>query len=546
MYSFYRKNDAMNHFFTKIYDNVSSFLSKKSLFKDYHELYNKGEYSKAYTALSKAISSHSKWSKKGDPYVTLAKLKLLSDNDLETVEKLLKKANELGCSDKVTYYGMLGTLLWRKGDHSKSIQSFEKSVELGPNKVNLKHLGKVFSSEGDKKAIEIWNRLIKLYPKDCIGLAYLSIENEKVGNKDDALNMFKKAEKYAKNEDDFYELGFTYESFNYFEKALHFYLKCEEKSYKTRKFLFRRMAYCFFHLDNFNKAVIYAEKALDIDFYDEESENLIFQIAEKINESNLIVLAEKYRNTCLSYVLYAYEAARNNNFTNVYEFLSKALLLNPSNIERYYIGRIFHDIKDYEKAIATYYECEKYGFPYLTLLYGNIALCYFALGDQNSAIQYSVKSLELDITNDIVKSQLLIYTKDKEAGSDLENFIDHNQETSLSHIIFAQKALRQNNISNVRELTEKAYRLNPSLIEKFYIAQIYYDLGEFNKAIEIFNDCEKLGFKDIIRLYLSFAYSYYRLEDLNNSISYASKVLSVVPNNQDAKEIISACKEREY
>ena len=209
----------------------------------------------------------------------------------------------------------------------------------------------------------------------------------------------------------------------------------------------------------------------------------------------------------------------------------------------YYIGHLFHFIKHYEKAITTYTECEKSGYPYLSDLYGNTAICHFAIDNPKSALQYSVKSLELDFNNDYVKDMLLVYTKFKKASADFYRFLMKNPRTPLAIIINAQEAIRRKNISKARKLAAEALRLNPSLIELFYIADIYYDLENIRKAMEIFHECEKLGFEDKCRLYLSLAYCYYELEDFDQSIQYALKVLSMEPDNEFAREIIYACRE---
>ena len=106
----------------------------------------------------------------------------------------------------------------------------------------------------------------------------------------------------------------------------------------------------------------------------------------------------------------------------------------------------------------------------------------------------------------------------------LDEVTEKFPETCLSYIILAQKAVKHQNISTAHELADKALQLNPSLAESFFIADVYYDTGEFRKAIEIFKECEKLEFKDKVLLYLSLANCSYKLKDINNSITYANKV----------------------
>ena len=533
----------MSEFYIKIYDQIKSKLFKESIFKEYHDFYDKGAYKEAYTVLRDIVARNPKLSKKGDLYVTFALLELFSNDDTDAAMKFLDKAIKLGCSDMAAYYGILGKVLWRIGDYKKTIQSLEKSVELNPSINNLKILGWYLTSLGDKRAIEIWKRILKKDSKNCIAYVYLAMEAEKAGNKNKANELFKKAEKYANSLEEFYELGGIYKRNNYFQKALTFYLKCEEMEYKTHSKLYSEITYCYLKLGEFNKTILYASKALHVDPNNDYAKYTLLQCTEaQINTSLLNDLLEKYPETCLSYILCA-QNYKNNDYTKVNEFLSKAIQLKPSTFEMYYIGHLFHFIKHYEKAITTYTECEKSGYPYLSDLYGNTAICHFAIDNPKSALQYSVKSLELDFNNDYVKDMLLDYTKFKEASADFYRFLMKNPRTPLAIIINAQEAIRRKNISKARKLAAEALRLNPSLIELFYIADIYYDLENIRKALEIFHECEKLGFDDKCRLYLSLAYCYYVLEEFENSIDYAEKILEIHPNDNDAKELIHSCTE---
>jgi len=178
------------------------------------------------------------------------------------------------------------------------------------------------------------------------------------------------------------------------------------------------------------------------------------------------------------------------------------------------------------------------GYEYQDHLYSGIAICYFALQDIESAIEYSVKALELDFSDNTTKDSLLYYAIQNEADTDLGKLLEKYPHTSFAYIIKAHEAKKQVNISEAREYIEKALYENPSIIEKYYIAWLCVDLENHGKALEIFKECEESGFEDKSRLYHSFACCYYDLADYENAINYAEKVLDINPDNEDAKEII--------
>ncbi len=528
---------------SEIYDNVVTTFFKGAIFKEYYELYRQGAYKEAYTVLREIVNNHTKWLKKGDPYVTFAKLEILANNDNDAAMKLLGKAKEIGCSDMATYYGILAEVYWRKGNNDKCIECYEKSVELEPNIIALRHLGKALSLMNDKHAINIWERTLKKYPKDCVALAYLAREAEKAGDNEKALMMYKKADEYTHKEDDIYEMARIYYWFGKYQESLKLLLKCEEKNYKRQNVLLTEIAFCYLQLDNFESAIIYADKALDVKFDDDYAKRILLQCSEKqLNATLLHDIVSKHPDSCLSYLLLALEANHNNDFPKIEEYLSKAIELEPSLVERYNIARLYHFIENYDKAINYYLECEKLGYAYPSHLYVSIAICYFALESEKSAIEYSIKALELDFNENKIKDELIHYTIENSIDTELNTFLKKHSQTSLAYIIYAHEACIQKNIQVAREFIEKAQELHPSLIEKFYIAWQYFDFEDFQKALDIFQESEQSGFEDKFRLYHAFAWCYYELKEYESALNYAEKVLSIEPDNEEAKEIMYECK----
>jgi tetratricopeptide (TPR) repeat protein len=534
----------MGKFLSEIYDKIASSLFKGVVFKEFRELNRKGAYEEAYRVYRDIYKKHPKWLKKGDPYVTCAKLEFLANQDNDGAMKLLEKAKELGCSDKPYYFLVLGQVFWRKIDIDNAIKNLQKCVELEPAIPNLKAFGEMLSCEKDKRAVEIWEKILKKDSKNAVALAYLGMEARRAGNHEQSHILSEKADKLAKYKEDFFEIGRMYFRERQLEKAIQYYVKCDELDYKTHGMLYHEISLCYYQLKNYQSATLYAGKALNVHFDNEYAKSTLLHCTEQqFNGPLLHDIINQHPDTCLAYLLLAHEARHDNDFLRADELLSKAIEMEPSLTEMCHIARLFHYANMYDKAITTYLKCEEFGYEYPGFIYTKVAICYFALDDYESAIKYSIKALELDFTNDEIKDTLLYNMIYNEVKVNYEQLLMINQHTSFTSILCAHEALKQLNVSEARELAEKAQHLNPSIIEKFYIAWLYSDLEDFQKALEIFQECEKSGFENKFRLYQSFACCYYELEEYAKAIDYAEKVLSIEPDNEDAKEIIYDSKE---
>jgi hypothetical protein len=88
------------------------------------------------------------------------------NDDLHEARKLLDKAQELGCKHMAPYYRVRGYVLWRSGDHNSGIQCLEESVELDPSVTNLATFGKLLSSDHDRRALWVWQRILMQDPNN--------------------------------------------------------------------------------------------------------------------------------------------------------------------------------------------------------------------------------------------------------------------------------------------------------------------------------------------------------------------------------------------
>lgn len=508
-------------------------------------LFKKKEYIKAYDLL-KYILVHEKSINQGTANMMCAKLEFLAYDNFQKAREYLDEAYytwkyNFNAGD----YSFYGHILYNLGERDKGIEYMEKSIEMDPDKLNLFYYACALSDNQDKRSIGLWKRIIEIVPDDCQTRAYLAMDLYDTGQKEEAFLEAKQAEKCAHDLEDYFRCGSIYERLRDFQKALDFYKKCEKLHYTPEYELYYFIAQCYYNMQNSAEAISYAIKSLQLNYDFSVAKNLLLLVIETDeSEINIDQFISEHEGTCLVNIIRALQSFRNKKHVDTDSYLSKAEQLSPSLDELYNIGKLYEKTGNSAAALKLYNECEQNLYWNIGGLYGSIIDHYLHLEDYISAIRYSIKSLYFDFNDDETKRVLLSSSKELKDDYNLDEITEKYPETCLSYIILAKKSVKQKDMPKARELADKAFQLNPSLAESFFIADIYYDIGEFRKAIEIFKECEKLDFKDKVLLYLSLANCFGKLKEINNSIAYADKVLSVEPDNKNAKEIIISCKEQ--
>lgn len=369
-------------------------------FDDYFDLYEKGAYQEAYKVLLDIVKNNPWLSNNGDIYVKYADLELLANDDVYEAQKLLEKAHDLGCSEIAFYYSIQGYVLWRIGERDLGIQYLEKSIALDPRISCLQKLGSVLSYDNDKRAVEIWERILEKDPENCLAHTYLAIEAAKSGNREKALTMARQAENFAHTALDLFEMGRFYWNFGQLQVALNKYLEADKLGYEPKRPLFIALSRCYYSLDCYREAIEYANRALKINSNnDQAKEVLLAATGEKVTKTLLNALIEEHRGTCTAFILLAREAFRQKNISKTLELVKEAQRLKPSLMEMFYIAHTYYDLGDFRKALELFLECDKPEFGSKRALYLSIARCYYESREFESSIYYAKKVLIIDPSN---------------------------------------------------------------------------------------------------------------------------------------------------
>jgi tetratricopeptide (TPR) repeat protein len=512
-------------------------------FADYFNLYESGAYRKAYAVLRDIMQTQPQVSDKGDLYLWRAELELLVNDNAQKARQFLDMAHELGYSEKSSYYRTLGYVLWRTGERSKGIRYIEKSVELNPNITNLKTLGRVLSYDNDKDVLKVWDCILEQDPNDYSAYVYLGIEALRSGDRDRALNMVKHAESLSPKIHDFWDIGYLYFEMELFQDALNVLLKADKGGYEPKGFLYSTIGAYYCSMGDYDAAIDYASRAIDLNFDNDYAKETLLSCTEEGKTHNILNgFLEKYHDTCFVSIILAQKAFEQKNSSDAYTMLSEARQLEPSPTEMYYIGRLYQFLGCLEEALDVYIQAKRMGYDAIGHLYGNIACCYLHLQNYDKATQYASKAIQIDFHDDYAKDVLLYCTKRGEMCDTLDALLEEHRDTCLASIIHAQEAFRDKDLSKARKMTSNAELLDPSPAEMYNIANLWYELEDFERTLETCLKADKLGYNYKARLYEPIAYCYYCLENYDAAMQYAIKLLTIEPDNEYAKDVLYACR----
>ncbi|MBN2315571.1 MAG: hypothetical protein JXM79_16705 [Sedimentisphaerales bacterium] len=257
---------------------------QKSDFDGYFALREKGAFREAYALLQDIIENQPQWSKIGDLYIWCADFELSLNDDLRKAGAFLDKAIELGCAHMAPYYSIRGYVLWRNGDHQNGLRHLEKSIELNPSVTNLATFGKLLSSDHDKRALWVWQRVLQKDPNNSMAHIYLGIDAAAAGDRAKALLMVKRAEKLSRSGRDFSEIGRLYKELGEFQLALDTYLKANRLGDEPKGVLYASIATCYFELGDERTGRKFADWALQYNPENDYVKKIWQQCQERSNQ----------------------------------------------------------------------------------------------------------------------------------------------------------------------------------------------------------------------------------------------------------------------
>lgn len=375
----------------------------------------------------------------------------------------------------------------------------------------------------DSKENNATNNLNKIY-YELAAIQYDKCQFEK------ALEYINRGiEEFSYNEDNFYFRAATYRCLKKYDLAIKDYDTIIVK-YKTDDYWFPTLkkAEIYEEVDNLNKALELYKEVLKIDPENRSVNNSIGEIYEKLDDDTN---ALKYFNRQLEveesnyyYINRGLLYARNNKFEEAKADYESAMELNPENPYAYNnLGYLYQKIKKFEEAIPYYQQAIEKGKERRDpRFYNNLADCYIGLENNEMALKCYDDGIEL-----------LAY----------ESSLYYNKAKLLKKIKLYNEAI---------EVYKKGMELEDADLEDYYdeISDTYKMMEEYDnslcwakKVIEV-NSNSKYGYKNIGDIYNEIedyksAVKYFKLQikvDNNSAINY---LLLAEAYNELSKNILA-------
>ena len=122
----------------------------------------------------------------------------------------------------------------------------------------------------------------------------------------------------------------------------------------------------------------------------------------------------------MAHVYLGREAVKARDYGKALLLAKRAERLNPEPEDIFYIGDLYHQLREYDCAIAAYLRAINLGSTNKALLFAGLAACYISLGELAEAKKYGEWALRCDPDDDYVREVWEEYEKARIGGPSAE------------------------------------------------------------------------------------------------------------------------------
>ena len=288
-----------------------------------------------------------------------------------------------------------------------------------------------------KKAVDLYNQVLKIDPNHIDSLNNLGSIFYKTGELQRAINYYKKAIMIAPdNINIIYNLGLVFNNLSEHENAI----KCYEKIIKINPnfvYAYNNIGATFAKLGDLKKSQEFLEKAVSIDpnyidainnlsiiYKDLSQYNKSIELCKKVNELDPN-FADAYNNIGVVYKL----LGQNINAKKNYE---KAIQLNPKYFHAINnLGAVFLENNEYLKAIDCFEKVLLINSNHLETL-NNLGIAYQDIEEYQNAIKYFAQIIKIDSNNISVFNSISFLIKNIKFTK-----LDHETNLILKELILS-------------------------------------------------------------------------------------------------------------
>lgn len=479
-----------------------------------------------------------------DAYKNLCIICMKTGKENNAIEYAMK-AKEIAPQD-YTFDYLIGTAYVALKIYNKGIEYLEAALALNPEHFQIyNNLGTAYLLVGSReKAIDCYKKAIKIRPKDAISYYNIGSIYQIQNKHEQACDYFEKAyhldnqenylislalselksmqlEKAAKHykalailhpeKDSFqYNLASCYELMRDFQSAINIMKLLLARNPKSIT-MAQKLANLYIETRNFRQAkdlydsiilkaspsseVLYQYAILSTQLYDTGTAEKIFKKVIKMNPENAVAhkdLGVIYLNQRL--------------FDYAEDEFRIAMELAPNDFD------IIFEYANYLYSVSKYQEADKYY-------------------DKALAIKDDVVAKSLQAINKIELNQL------DNARELIESALTEQPEHEYIQFLAGRIYYSMEDYEKAKIYFIKSLEQNPDIETKNLLALCYYQLGEYDKALNIFKALlEK--YSENISLLLNEAKCYEKMNETNKALEVLDKLTDIFPECEEAHEII--------
>ena len=521
----FKPEDATSWFYlASAYDRLGDFVSAKNAYIKVIDL--RSGYTEAYKSLC----------------VILMKM-----NEPENAIKYAVMANAIEPDDYIFHF-VIGTAYMKLKEFQKSIEPFKRALDKEPDNIGtLNSLGTAYMAVGNSEdAIKCYKRALELRPNSPmayynIGSAYQIQQNheeaciylEKACELDDEDEVFKTALAMSKT-----KLG-CYEEASKIYKSL-LLQHPEKENYKYN------LVTCFEAMGDLQTAIKMLESMVYVNQKFILPAQKLASLYIKTNQLNKA--KEIYDNILLkgkvsaeTFHQYAILSSSLCDTDTAERMLKKVIKMNPDIAKAHkdlgiiYLNKRLFDYAEDEFKIAMQLQPNDFEiiFEYANFLY--------SISKNTEAERYYQEALDISPDNVLALTFMalnkLILNQLDEAKAYIEHALKVNPHHEYIQFCAGRIFYARKEYDEAKHYLIHAVEQNPDIETQNTLALTYYELEEYQSAINIFENL--LAKKpENISVLMSLAKCYAGLKDNDKALEYLDKLVTIFPEDEEAHEMI--------
>ena len=518
-------DDATSWFYlASCYDKLGDFISAKNAYIKVIDLRN--EYTDAYKSLC----------------VVLLKL-----NQPSEAISFAARALVVDPEDYI-YDFVIGTSYMKVKEFEKSIEPFERALVKSPDNIGIYNsLGTAYMATGhSEKALECYRKSLELEPDNPMAYYNIGSAYQIQQNHNEACEYLKKAVELDEEDESFkvaYAMSLV--KTEQYEKAIDIYKKLlvhhpEKENYKYN------LVTCYEAIGEIQTAITMLEGMVYLNQKFVLPAQKLANLYIKTNQ--LRKAKEIYDNILLknkptAEIMHQYAILSSSlcDTDTAEKMLKKVIKMNPDIAKAHkdlaiiYLNKRLFDWADDEFKTAMKLQPNDFE---IIFEYGNFL---YSISKNNEAERYYTEALEIEPENVLALTFMALNKLVLNQLDEAKDYImkalkvEHHHEYVLfcaGRIMYARKEYEE-----AKRYLISAVEQNPDVETQNTLALTYYELGEYQQALNIFNNLLSKH-PDNISVLMSIAKCYEALKDNDTALEYLDKVVDILPEDEEAHEMI--------